>query len=134
MQMTNLPFLTHIFLQMVGNNDLSVSFLYFDKSGPAGGASSDWTEVWDVRAGQPCLTSPEWLQVGINQGQIMQWLERGRSEPWTESRCRPRRPGLQSQPCQSSVVPLQRSHSVPLSLNFLIMSNGDDSNPCLPGP
>lgn len=63
---------------MVGNNDLSVSFLYFDKSEPTGEAASDWTEVWDVRAGQPCLTSPEWLWAGINQGQTTQWLERVR--------------------------------------------------------
>lgn len=134
MQMTNLPFLTQIFLQMVGNNDLSVSFLYFDKYGPTGGTTSAWTEVWYVRAGQPCLTSPEWLWTGVNQRQTMQWLERGGSGPWTESRCGLQRPGLQSQPCQPSVVLSQRSHSVPLSLNFLIMSNEADSNPCLPGP
>lgn len=52
---------------MVRNNDLSFSFLYFDKSGPSVGAFRDRTEVWNVRTGQPCLTLPEWLWAGINQ-------------------------------------------------------------------
>lgn len=43
MQMTNLPFLTQIFLQMVRNNDLPSSFLSFDTSGPAVGASGERT-------------------------------------------------------------------------------------------
>lgn len=116
---------------MVRNNDLSFSFLYFDKSGPVVGAFRDWLEVWDVRAGQPCLTPPEWLWAGINQGQTMQWLGRGKSGPRTESRCEP---GIPDQPCPSSAAPPQRSHFSVSQLQFPhFVPNGDDSNPCLPG-
>ena len=62
---------------MVENNDLSSSFLCFDKAGPAAGASSEWTEMWVIKAYWPCLTPSEWLWAEINHSQTMQCLERG---------------------------------------------------------
>lgn len=136
MQMTNLPFLTQIFLQMVENNDLSSSFLCFDKSGPAAGASSEWAEMWVIKADWPCLTPSEWLGRNKSQpnhavsgegwGRTMDRVKVCAGNTWTLV---PRGWGWDP----LSVGLTQRSHIVSLSLSFLAISSGDDSNPCHSG-
>lgn len=71
---------------MVENNDLSSSFLCFNTSGPAAGASCEWIEMWDMRP----LALPDSIRVVVGGNKPepwLQWLERSEPGPWTEARC-----------------------------------------------
>lgn len=129
--MTNLPFLTQIFLQMVENNDLS----FFPPS-----ILTNLGLLWKLPVnGQKCgmwglvgLAWPTWVVVDRKKpGPNHAVAGEGWGSTMDRSRC-----GLGQLDSGPSPAlhwePPQRSHIVSLSLSFLLKSSGDNSNLCLP--
>lgn len=84
------------------------------------GASGEWTEERDVRAGRPWLDSMG-LALGRGKaGSVGQWLERAtdKVKVWAWENW------ILSGPCPSSVEQSQRNHLAPLHLSFLVIPGG----------
>lgn len=108
MQMTNLPFLTQIFLQMVWNNDLSSPFPLFWHIWACCGCFSEWIEAGKRSTRPVCfhLCGFGWEGTG---GHMVPWLVRGETGPWAGWREVPGRAGLS---IFNSWTTLEKSHGI----------------------